>query len=177
MPTEPETVVRDYLAYLTDPSSLIDATKVSKAEAAVAKAKEPLDRLHALAALRKAQTVSDESKASKKKPASDQLLKAFEPAQRPSDILKTISYLLPNDTWLTGVTFERGKTILIRGTSKNSSHVSTYVSGLSKQKRFRDVRLMYANGGEIEGTPTVQFSIVGFPVGNLAIIEAGKKKK
>ena len=124
-----------------------------------------------------AQTVSDESKATKQKPASDQLLKAFEPAQKPSDILKTISLLLPTDTWLTGVTFERGKTILIRGTSKNSSLVSTYVSGLSKQKRFRDVRLMYANGGDIEGTPTVQFSIVAFPVGNLAIIESGKKKK
>jgi hypothetical protein len=60
MPTEPDTVVRDYLAYLADPSSLIDPAKVSKAETAVAKAKDPLDRLHAVAALRKAQTVSDD---------------------------------------------------------------------------------------------------------------------
>ena len=120
---------------------------------------------------------NEESKTAKQKPAFDQLIRAFEPAQMPSDILKVVSGLLPNDTWLTGVTYERGKPILIRGTSRKSELVSTFVTELSKQNRFRDVRLLYANGGDIAGIPTVQFSITAFPVGNLPILEAGKKKK
>jgi Tfp pilus assembly protein PilN len=123
------------------------------------------------------QTENDEAKAKKQQPAADQLTKAFIPAQKSSDILKVVSSLLPADTWLTGVTFERGKPILIRGTSKSPTLVSNFVSGLTKQKRFRDVRLMYANGGDIQGIPTVQFSINAFPVGNLPILETGKKKK
>ncbi|MEI8281677.1 MAG: PilN domain-containing protein [Armatimonadota bacterium] len=123
------------------------------------------------------QTENDEAKAKKQQPAADQLTKAFLPAQKSSDILKAISILLPTDTWLTGVTFERGRTIQIRGTSKSPTLVSNFVSGLTKQKRFRDVRLMYANGGDIQGIPTVQFSINAFPVGNLPILETGKKKK
>ena len=120
---------------------------------------------------------NEESKTAKQKPAFDQLARAFEPAQMPSDILKVVSGLLPSDTWLTGVTYERGKPILIRGTSRKSELVSTYVTELSKQNRFRDVRLLYANGGDIAGIPTVQFSITAFPVGNLAILDVGKKKK
>lgn len=122
-------------------------------------------------------TLSDESKASKLKPAADLLVKSFEPAQKSSDILKVISMLLPIDTWLTSVTFERGKPLQIRGTSKKSELVSTYVVGLSKQNRFRDVRLVYANSGDINGVSTVQFSITAFPVGNLPLIDTGKKKK
>jgi Tfp pilus assembly protein PilN len=122
-------------------------------------------------------TLSDESKAAKLKPAADLLVKSFEPAQKSSDILKVISLLLPSDTWLTSVTFERGKPLQIRGTSRKSVLVSTYVVGLSKQNRFRDVRLVYANSGDINGVSTVQFSITAFPVGNLPLIDTGKKKK
>ena len=119
----------------------------------------------------------DEAEAKKIEPQAKQLLKAFEPAQQPGDILKVISALIPRDTWLTGVTFERGKLLQIRGTSKKAELVSAYVIELSKQKRFRDVRLVFANGGDIEGIPTVTFSITAFPVGNIPMVEAGKKKK
>lgn len=122
-------------------------------------------------------TESDESAATKLKPSAEILLKAFEPAQPPSDILKVISQLLPRDTWLTGVTFERGKPLQIRGTSKKNELVSAYLLALGKQSRFRDVRLAYLNSGDIEDIPTVQFSITAFPVGNLVLVEAGKKKK
>ncbi len=121
--------------------------------------------------------VSDESKAAKIKPAADLLLRSFEPAQSSSDIVKVVSSLLPVDTWLTGVTFERGKPLQIRGTSKSPELVSAYVMELSKQKRFRDVRLSYANSGDIDGVQTVQFSINAFPVGNLPLFDAGRKKK
>ena len=121
-------------------------------------------------------TQNDESKAAEKRPGAELLLRSFEPAQPPGDILKVISSLLPADTWLTGVTFERGKAMILRGTSKKSTFVSTYMMELSKQSRFRDVRLTYVNSGDIDGIPTVQFSITAFPVGNLPLTDLKKKK-
>lgn len=49
-----EGAVRLYLMYLDDPTKLVDQTAVKKAEAAVGSAKDPLDRLHALATLERA---------------------------------------------------------------------------------------------------------------------------
>jgi len=49
-----EGAVRLYLMYLDDPTKLVDETEVKKAEAAVGAAKDPLDRLQALAALERA---------------------------------------------------------------------------------------------------------------------------
>ncbi|MBS1702458.1 MAG: PilN domain-containing protein [Armatimonadetes bacterium] len=120
-----------------------------------------------------------ESDAKKLQPAADQLKTAFKPPQSVSDILKVVSALTPKDTWLTNVTFERGKELQIRGVSKKAELVSAYALALTQQKeqRFRDVKLVFANGGDIEGTPTVQFSMTAFPVGNLPMIEIGKKKK
>ncbi len=46
-----EGAVRSYLQYLDDPSTLIDQSALSKAEAAVAKASDPIARLRALADL------------------------------------------------------------------------------------------------------------------------------
>ncbi len=47
----PEAAVRRYLQWLEDPASLVDADAVAHAEAAVAAAGDPLERLHALADL------------------------------------------------------------------------------------------------------------------------------
>jgi hypothetical protein len=49
-----EGAVRLYLMYLDDPTKLVDQTAVKKAEAAVGSAKDPLDRLQALARLERA---------------------------------------------------------------------------------------------------------------------------
>jgi hypothetical protein len=46
--------VRLFLMYLDDPTKLVDEAAVKKAEAAVESAKDPLDRLQALAALERA---------------------------------------------------------------------------------------------------------------------------
>jgi hypothetical protein len=54
MPDTAEGAVRLYLMYLDDPTKLVDQTAVKKAEAAVGSAKDPLDRLHALATLERA---------------------------------------------------------------------------------------------------------------------------
>lgn len=118
-----------------------------------------------------------ESDAAKLKPQGEALYYAFQPAQKTSDVLKIVSSLVPSGVWLTGVTFERGKVIQIRGTSTSADAVSTFVRGLTKQSRFRDVKLLFANSSDIEGIPTVQFSITAFPKGNVPILETGKKKK
>jgi Tfp pilus assembly protein PilN len=111
------------------------------------------------------------------KPQADQLKLAFQPAQKMSDVIKLSSMLLPKDAWLSSLSLDRGKPLQIRGTAKNSEAVSAYLKELTKQKRLRDVRLLFANSGDIEGAPVVQFSITAFPVGNLPIIEIGKVRK
>lgn len=117
------------------------------------------------------------SEANKLKPQADQLVKAFEPAQQPADILKVVSSCVPKETWLTGLTFERGKILQIRGTAKRATLVSAYLLKLTEQPRLRDVRLVTVNGGDIDGIPTVQFTMSAFPVGNIPMIDTGKKKK
>jgi len=52
-----EDVIRRYLTYLEDPKQLVDAAEVSKLEAAVQSAVNPLDKLKAIAALDRARTV------------------------------------------------------------------------------------------------------------------------
>ena len=71
---------------------------------------------------------------------------------------------------------ERGKHIQIRGTAKTSETVAEYIRALQAEPRFRDVRLVFANNAAIETNQVVQFSVSAFPVGNLPLIEFGKKK-
>lgn len=55
MPTsQAEAAVRAYLRYLNEPDSLIDRGALAKLEKAVNAAKDPIERLHAVAALRRA---------------------------------------------------------------------------------------------------------------------------
>lgn len=124
----------------------------------------------------KAEADKNITASTKLKPQATQFETAFKPAQQPSDVLKVISGLIPKNTWLTSVVFERGKLLQIRGTTQKPQLVSAYASSLSEQKRLRDVRLVFVNSGDIEGTPTVQFNITAFPVGNLPMLETGKKK-
>lgn len=118
-----------------------------------------------------------EDKLSKLKPQEEQLKRAFTPAQKVSDIMKVASMLVPKDAWLTSLNLERGKVLQIRGTAKNSEAIAAYLRELTKQKRFRDVQLVFANATDVEDVPVVQFSISAFPVGNLPVIELGKKRK
>ena len=55
----PESAVRTYLQYLEDPASLVDKAMVKRLQGKVDKAKDPVDRLKALAALDKAQSTDD----------------------------------------------------------------------------------------------------------------------
>ncbi len=99
----------------------------------------------------------------------------FDPAQRMSDILTVVSNYTPPGIWLTGMTLERGKALMIRGTAQNSNQIADYQSKLIADPRFRDVKLVFATNALIDVTPVVQFSISAFPVGNLPLVDQGTK--
>lgn len=93
----------------------------------------------------------------------------FEPKQRMSDIAALLSNLAPEGLWLTGLTLERGKLATIRGTALTGDMVTKYLERLSTQNRLRDVKLAFANNGQIEKTNVVQFSMTAHIVGNLPL--------
>ncbi|MBX7134920.1 MAG: PilN domain-containing protein [Fimbriimonadaceae bacterium] len=100
----------------------------------------------------------------------------FEPSQRMSDVVRVVSSLAPEGLWLTGVTLERGKPLMLRGTAMNNEAVTRYLEALSGQSRFRDVKLVFANNGQIEKTNIVQFSLTAIVVGNLPLDSEVLKK-
>jgi len=106
----------------------------------------------------------------------DALALGFEPKQRQVEVVAIASNLVPQGVWLTGVTLERGKPALVRGTSTTGKGVTVFLQSLAKQQRFRDVQLVFANQGEIEGTPVVQFSISMHVVGNLPLDTKGASR-
>lgn len=101
---------------------------------------------------------------------------AFAPAQPLSDVVALIVNQAPADLWLTGITVERGKSVLIRGTATRSEAVATFLDRLAKTGRLRDVRLVFSNNANIDQAPVVQFSISAFPIGNLPLAEKGSKR-
>lgn len=105
------------------------------------------------------------------------LERAFQPAQPLSDIVQAASNSLPEGSWLIGVNVERGKPLQLRGTAMNGQQVAKLVDALSRTPRFRDVRLVFANGAKIEETPVVQFNIAATAVGNLPMPAPEKGKK
>ncbi|MBS1718352.1 MAG: PilN domain-containing protein [Armatimonadetes bacterium] len=105
------------------------------------------------------------------------LKRAFEPAQRLTDVMSIIANDAPTGVWLNGVTLERGKMTVIRGTALKSEQVAAFVSNLAGEARLRDVKLVFANNATIEQKPIVQFSVQAMAVGNLPLSDqAGKAK-
>jgi hypothetical protein len=101
--------------------------------------------------------------------------RAFRPAQSLDDVVTVAVNSAPTGVWLNGITLERGKQLVLRGTATNSLAVSAYMQRLSAESRLRDVKLVGANNSEIEKTPVIQFSISAFPVGNLPLVDQKKK--
>lgn len=119
-----------------------------------------------------AQKASSESGALKK-----ELDRVFKPAQSAGDALQVAGDLVPNGVWLTGVGFERGKPLQLRGTATANDAVGAYLDALSEHPRFRDVRLVFANNAAIETTSVVQFSISAHVVGNLPAVASKKERR
>jgi Tfp pilus assembly protein PilN len=115
-----------------------------------------------------------ESDAAKVTALEQTLKRAYSPAQKFSDMITVATSELPKDAWLTGVTVDRGREMQLRGTARNGDAVAEFVRRLTRQERFRDVRLVFANNSEIDKEPVVQFSIAMFPVGNLPLVAPKK---
>lgn len=107
----------------------------------------------------------------------DSLKLAFEPAQPVYDVLTLVGNSVPEDAWLTAVTFERGKDVQIRGVALPGDAVSQYTAGLALSDRFTEVKLAFASNSEIEDTPVVQFSVTAHVVGNLPLVEKKSSRR
>lgn len=101
----------------------------------------------------------------------------FEAKQPLGDVVKILTNEIPAGVWMTGLTVERGKPAQIRGTATNAAAVQRYLSALSQNDRFRDVKLIFANNGTIETTNVVQFSMSAHIIGNLPLVDPTIKKK
>lgn len=101
--------------------------------------------------------------------AQDVLHRAFDPAQPLGDIVSVVGDGLPAGTWLTGLTTERGKPVQIRGMAAASTDVPRLVHTLGASRRFRDVRLVFANSVTIGKARLTEFEISAVSVGNLPL--------
>lgn len=115
--------------------------------------------------------------ASNAKAALNEVKRAFEPAQPMSDVLGTISNSVPGDVWLTGVNYERGKPLVLRGVARSNEAVGILLDSLTANERFRDVKLVFANQAMIESTNVVQFSMSAHVVGNLPTVKTKQERK
>ena len=108
----------------------------------------------------------------------DSLDLAFAPAQPVYDVLTMVGNSVPSgEAWLTGITYERGKDIQIRGVALPGDAVSQFTAGLALDARFTEVKLAYASNSDIEGTPVVQFSVTAHVVGNLPLVEKKRSRR
>lgn len=106
----------------------------------------------------------------------DTLNRGFKPAQSLGDVVALMADLTPPNVWLNGVTAERGRPIVVRGTAKSSEAVNAYLQALNGQDRLRDVQVSFQNNAEIERQSVIQFSLTAFPVGNLTLNDPLAKK-
>ncbi len=97
--------------------------------------------------------------------------RAFQPAQTAKDVLIVVSNDLPSGAWLTGMTYDRGKPLLLRGTALTNQSVTSYLQALGSRERFREVKPLFANDAELEAKPVVQFSISATVVGNIPLVD------
>jgi Fimbrial assembly protein (PilN) len=117
---------------------------------------------------------STKSKATSEEDLQKTLLTAFQPAQNPSDVISALSkWIDPKKMWIGGITFERGKALLMRGTAMDSDTVAAYVQDLAIDPRFRDVKLVFANNGTVENKPVVEFSVEAHVMGNIPVSTTG----
>lgn len=149
---------------------LVWVDRQSAAAAATRRAGVLARQLTVLRSIQSAET----DKAQKVIAVQDVLDRAFAPAQPLSDIVSAVGDHLPQGTWLTGISVERGKRLEFRGTSKSAGDVPQVVHALGVSPRFRDVRLVFANSVTIGKARAVEFDISAVCVGNLPLAEPEK---
>lgn len=118
-----------------------------------------------------------ESRLAEVKRTSTWITDALQPKQYATDVLSAVSNRVNADLWLTGLTFERGRPLQLRGIAKTSAGVTTFVQSLAGEPRLRDVRLLFANESTIEETRVVQFAVTAHVIGNFPLSEPGSDKR
>lgn len=144
--------------------------RADKVRIQVSKAEAPLRKLKSI-------QKQAEADASQQETYTKVVSQAFTPAQELGDVLAMMSNYTPKEAWLTGMSVERGKPVIFRGTAMPGEAVTTFVRSLNDEDRFREVQLVFANNAVIDQTPVVQFSISAFPVGNVPVIDKSTKSK
>ena len=96
------------------------------------------------------------------------------PAQTSSEVLTLVSSRIPQGAWITGISYDRGKPVLIRGTALTSEAVTAYLDALNTEPRFKDAKLVFANNASIEESVVVNFSISLRAIGNVPLDEQKK---
>jgi Tfp pilus assembly protein PilN len=107
-------------------------------------------------------------------PTQQTVARGFQPPQGLLDVLKVVTNDAPKGIWLTGITLERGKPMTVRGTALTPDAVTEYLLKLGAEDRLRDVRIMNTNDATIQNQQLVQFTLTGFPVGNLPLVDPKK---
>jgi hypothetical protein len=102
--TDPEGAVRLYLLYLEDPNKLKDETEIQKKTQAVLDAKDPVDKLKALAELERVASVEEKplregfvQSAKEWAEAHDVPVSAFRELKVPDEVLREAGFDLPAD--------------------------------------------------------------------------------
>lgn len=103
--------------------------------------------------------------------------RAFEPAQPVGDVVTLAGNNAPNDIWLSAISLERGKPLLLRGVAISNEAVGAYLEALTNDDRFRDVKLVFANQAVLESTNVVQFSMSAHVVGNLPAAKTKQERR
>ncbi|MGC8833510.1 MAG: pilus assembly protein PilM [Armatimonadota bacterium] len=82
------------------------------------------------------------------------------------DVIREISDRAPQGVWLTGITFEKGKPLTVRGAALSHTLAATYADELKRSPCFVEVNAGYSNEVTIGDKKIVQFSITGVVKGN-----------
>lgn len=103
--------------------------------------------------------------------------RAFKPAQRASDMIQVVANAAPTGVWLTNITVERGRPVLVRGSAMTSDAITAFVNALNGSPRLRDARIVFTNNGSIDRQAIVQFSVQATAVGNLPLADVATARQ
>ena len=95
-----------------------------------------------------------------------ELQRALYPKYPVLDVLQELSDRAPQGIWLTGISYEKGKPLVVRGAAMSHTLAAAYADDLKRSPCFTEVAAGYSNEVTIGERRVVQFSITGIVKGN-----------
>ncbi|MGQ9523794.1 MAG: type IV pilus assembly protein PilM [Armatimonadota bacterium] len=95
-----------------------------------------------------------------------ELQQALYPKYPVLDVLQELSDRAPQGVWLTGISYEKGKPLVVRGAALSHTLAASYADSLKSSPCFTEVTAGYSNEVTIGEKRVVQFSITGIVKGN-----------